>query len=106
MRYGPYWRNSYRYLHGGKNFGAGGGARQTHVQTAAEGAGSVRRVLHAEVVAGDVRGAGVQLVQVELGEEAAGQQQAGAVGSGVVGQAHLHAVPSKRNSNQKIVGIL
>jgi hypothetical protein len=87
------------YLHGGKNFGAGRGARQTHVQTAAESAGSVRSVLHAEVVAGDVRGAGVQLVQVELGEEAASQQQAGAVGGGVVGQAHLHAVPGRENRN-------
>ena len=79
-------------LERGEDLGAGGGARQADVQVAGERARLTVDILHVELGAVDLLGAGVDLVELELLEHAASQQQTGGVRARVVGQADLEAV--------------
>ena len=79
-------------LHGSEHLGAGGGARQTDVQVAAERARTVVHRLHQVVGAVHVLVALVHGVEGDLLEQPARDQQTGAVGSRVVGEPDLDAV--------------
>jgi len=82
-------------LHSGENLGSGGGPGQANIQAAPESSRSVVLVLLAEVLAIDIGGALIDLVQVKLVENPPGEEEPGAVGGGIVGQANLDAIPGE-----------
>lgn len=80
-------------LHDCEDLGTGGGTSQTDVENGGEGIGVVAlQSLHIVVLAVDLIGTFVELVQVELLEVTTSQQQSGAIGGRVVGKTDLDAV--------------
>ena len=79
-------------LEGAKDASTGGGAGQTDVEEAAEGAGSSGNVINGVLVTVNLGLSIVVLGQVQLGQNTPGEEQSGAVSCCVVCETDLNAI--------------